>query len=313
MVAVQLTAPAPAGVRLDAVDGRTYYVRPGGSDAHSGTSPQTAWRTVRRVNRARLRPGDRVLFRGRAVFRDRRLTPRHSGRRGAPIQFGAFGGGLPVLAKGVRFKGRHDLSFSDLELRRTHQGILGRGIRIRVARCSIHDVSIALNVFGRGWTIEDNAVRNTGDSALILQGESHAVRRNVISNAGTNTRIPYGKHGVYMKSSSTLVERNVIAGFADSGVSSRKRHGRITSNTIGDGDIGISWFQNDRRGGTSRWTRNVIYGTTAAGIYISPYDSAGPTRERFLITNNVLTRAGGVHLNLKVLEDHVTIAGNSLR
>src|SRR5262249_5041856 len=44
--------------------GTTYYVSPSGSDSNPGTSPASAWRTVSRVNRADLSPGDAVLFQG---------------------------------------------------------------------------------------------------------------------------------------------------------------------------------------------------------------------------------------------------------
>ncbi|HZE04136.1 MAG TPA: hypothetical protein VE127_02865, partial [Solirubrobacteraceae bacterium] len=41
--------------------GTTYYVSPSGSDSDSGTSPSRAWRTVKQVDRAALKPGDQVL------------------------------------------------------------------------------------------------------------------------------------------------------------------------------------------------------------------------------------------------------------
>ena len=55
IVGLGVTHPAPAATR---------YVSPVGRDSSNGASPERAWRTIRRVNRASLRPGDRVLFRG---------------------------------------------------------------------------------------------------------------------------------------------------------------------------------------------------------------------------------------------------------
>ena len=48
-----------------------------GDDALAGTSADTAWRSLERVNAAVLQPGDRVLFRRGGVWRGQ-LVP-HSG------------------------------------------------------------------------------------------------------------------------------------------------------------------------------------------------------------------------------------------
>ena len=49
---------APAGAQ-----GRTFYVQSDGDDLANGLSPERAWKTLDRVNRAELAGGDRVLFR----------------------------------------------------------------------------------------------------------------------------------------------------------------------------------------------------------------------------------------------------------
>src|SRR5688572_26807949 len=41
-----------------------YHVAATGDDAHEGTTPQRAWKTVDRANRQEFRPGDRLLFQG---------------------------------------------------------------------------------------------------------------------------------------------------------------------------------------------------------------------------------------------------------
>jgi hypothetical protein len=76
----------------------TFFVSALGDDNHAGISPEQAWRTLARVNRAPLRPGDRVLLRGGDLWREM-LTPMVSGRAGQPITFGAYGeGGLPTIS-----------------------------------------------------------------------------------------------------------------------------------------------------------------------------------------------------------------------
>src|ERR1700733_2715128 len=45
-----------------------YFVRQNGHDEAPGTSTHAAWRTIERVNHARLHPGDRVRFEAAATF-----------------------------------------------------------------------------------------------------------------------------------------------------------------------------------------------------------------------------------------------------
>ncbi|HOE61730.1 MAG TPA: hypothetical protein PK770_04855 [Kiritimatiellia bacterium] len=71
-----------------------------GSDAAEGLTPDRAWKTLDRVNREPLIPGDRVLFRRGGVWRGQ-LVPR-SGTNGAAVTYGAYGtGAKPVLQGSV--------------------------------------------------------------------------------------------------------------------------------------------------------------------------------------------------------------------
>lgn len=71
----------------------TYYVSATlGSDHNSGRSPARSWKTLGRVNRQCLKPGDRVLLRRGDLWRET-LKPRCSGAAGKAITFGAFGQG----------------------------------------------------------------------------------------------------------------------------------------------------------------------------------------------------------------------------
>src|SRR5688500_6444712 len=76
-----------------------YYVRPGGSDAATGTSPSTAWQTPARVNKAHLLNGDRVLFEGGATFTGNLLLDgTDGGTAAAPVTLASFGTGRAVIA-----------------------------------------------------------------------------------------------------------------------------------------------------------------------------------------------------------------------
>jgi hypothetical protein len=87
---------APAATRTRYT--RTYYVdSTHGSDRAAGTSMKTAWQSLSKVNGARLRAGDAVLFKRGGVWRGS-LKLVASGKRGSPIVVGSYGEGkLPKI------------------------------------------------------------------------------------------------------------------------------------------------------------------------------------------------------------------------
>jgi hypothetical protein len=80
---------------------RTFYVdATRGDDSRDGLQPETAWRSLARVNRTPLAPGDRVLFRCGQLWRGQ-LVPQ-SGDGSGTITYGAFGEGpKPILLGSV--------------------------------------------------------------------------------------------------------------------------------------------------------------------------------------------------------------------
>jgi hypothetical protein len=92
-----LTAFEPTGV---CDDGITYYVdAANGNDNDNGLSPSNAWKTLSKVNKESFSPGDSILFKRGETWRER-LTIPSSGNQGAPITFGAYGGGDKPLILG---------------------------------------------------------------------------------------------------------------------------------------------------------------------------------------------------------------------
>lgn len=90
-------AAAPA-VAAPAV---TYYVSPAGNDHWAGTSRRRAWRTLARVDRARLVPGDRVLLEGSATFAGTlRVVVAGAGSPRRPVLVSAYGRGNARIEAG---------------------------------------------------------------------------------------------------------------------------------------------------------------------------------------------------------------------
>jgi len=78
-----------------------YFIRPKGDDAAKGDSTNAAWRTIARVNRARLQPGDRLLFEAGAAFAgDVLLSAEDAGTSNAPVTIGSFGDGRATILAG---------------------------------------------------------------------------------------------------------------------------------------------------------------------------------------------------------------------
>jgi hypothetical protein len=92
LVATALTLIVPG-----AAQAATYFVDgAAGSDANAGTSQAAPWRSVAKVNAGRFVAGDSVLFRGGVVYSGM-LSPHAAGSAAAPVVFGAYGTGRPVL------------------------------------------------------------------------------------------------------------------------------------------------------------------------------------------------------------------------
>jgi len=78
-----------------------YFVGTSGDDRASGTSPDTAWRSVGQVSARSFLPGDRVLFQGNQEFRGNlRLDRKSAGRTNAPVVITSFGRGRARLLAG---------------------------------------------------------------------------------------------------------------------------------------------------------------------------------------------------------------------
>jgi hypothetical protein len=75
-----------------------FYVRPSGSDTNSGTSLDRAWKTIAKVNRESLVPGDSILFEGGQQFPGNLVFGSDDlGTPAKPIHVGSFGSGRATI------------------------------------------------------------------------------------------------------------------------------------------------------------------------------------------------------------------------
>jgi len=146
----------------------TYYVDAvAGSDAGVGTSPQTAWKTLTKVNSVSLAPGTSVLL-ARGSSWSGALRPLGSGSSAEPAVIGVFGTGpAPVVRDSstcVAVTGDYTI-VRDLEVR----------------SCTWPGISVT----GSGNRIEGNFVTDTAAGATSRRG--HSTTRCCVTVSSTTT------------------------------------------------------------------------------------------------------------------------------
>lgn len=189
----------------------TYYVDSGnGVDSNPGTSQSAPWKTLNKVNGARFKPGDRILFKSGSSWNGQ-LAPSSSGAGNAPVVIDRYGKGprpridaAGQVEDALRLYNVQHIEVRNLEI--TNQGAdaaLRRGVHILldnfgtakhivVAGLYIHDVNgtnkrkdnggIIFRTIGDktpsrfdGLTIECNIIRKVDRSAIAAQSY-HATR-----------------------------------------------------------------------------------------------------------------------------------------
>ncbi len=192
-----------------------YLSRQTGNDTGNGTSPKTPWKSVARVNRAMLRPGDRVLFHSGESWPEE-LRPRSSGIKESPIIFTSYGqgtrpvldgeddqvgqNGIPVQRKDERAHRVRDVAVDNNE--QSH--IIYDGLELR-------HVLEGVRVYSWSATVEDITIHNCSiqtDEAVPGRDASAGVYANtktgIISglHVQANHFTPFPKHlnhwGIYL-------------------------------------------------------------------------------------------------------------------
>jgi uncharacterized repeat protein (TIGR02543 family) len=93
MMLPQNTMPEAAAAEVSATSTETYYVDySSGNDTNNGTSPQTAWKTLDKVNATQFGPGNQLLFKSGEIWFGQ-LWPKGSGVEGSPIVINSYGTG----------------------------------------------------------------------------------------------------------------------------------------------------------------------------------------------------------------------------
>ena len=202
-VDVSVDIPAPAPSPAPAPTGTTYYLDAvGGSDTNSGTSAQSAWKTLSKATAATLSPGDTLLL-NRGQSWTGTLTMAESGSAAAPVTVAAYGTGSAP-------------SISGASTCITLSGSYIRLADLQIGGCSWAGVEIR----GAGNLVERNLITGNAAGVDVKAGAtSNRVLNNEIKDnnrmsvlTSTPTDDDSGAFGVLLKGDGTEVAYNTISG-----------------------------------------------------------------------------------------------------
>ena len=308
-------APAAHG------DTASYYVDcTAGSDANSGTSTSSAWRSLSPVNARTFSAGNGIYLK-RGCSWDGGLTARSSGSASAPITYAAYGtGAAPVVrnsgagryGNGVTVTGDYNVVDGLLVrdagsagvimkpgadrnvVRNTEVTAAGMGIEADgqynlITRNSVHDLRMIVNTQGG----DDDY----GATCFWLQGANNEVSYN----RGVNCKAPsydYGSDGgfveIWQSGDNSFVHHNYsqnTAGYFELGGSGSAQNVRVAYNVIRDWQGGPLLCPHDNGTFTIAYTNFRFENNTAVtdngGQGIGCVSSLTPSK--VLFRNNVFS------------------------
>ena len=138
--------------------GRVFYVDSvAGDDTRSGISPDSAWKSLSKVNGTVFSPGDKILFKAGSTW-EGQLWPKGSGRDGFPITIDKYGDGpKPIIhcegeaEDAVLLKNQEYWEIQNLEITNTGAGEAKRR-GVHVASIDYGDMR---HIYLRSLTIHD--------------------------------------------------------------------------------------------------------------------------------------------------------------
>jgi len=205
----------------------TYYVDAvNGNDHNIGTSLNSAWKTLNKINASTFSPADKILFK-RDQSWDGRLVMRASGAINKPITLGAYGTGSKPVINGdniyyaVLLDGTSYIIMQNLEIINS----MGQGLliyegqvngQIAIVSCLIHNnlkngITIKdrgnviiknSRIYANGWSgISVYYSNDTGSWSDIIGDNIELVNNEIFNNV---------KHGVYLAGNNAIIKHNTL-------------------------------------------------------------------------------------------------------
>jgi parallel beta-helix repeat protein len=176
-----------ASFSVSSVSATTYYVSSSfGSDSNNGTSTDTPWETISKVNSKSFSAGDSILLKRGDTWINEPLTVSSSGSQGNVILYSAYGTGNPPKLDGdnqehwaglVRIAGKSWVTIENLEITNVGKECLnvsGPSTGVTVQNCLIH--------------------KNTYDGYMLIYVDAGSILGNVTQFTLRNNLIYNGLH-----------------------------------------------------------------------------------------------------------------------
>ncbi len=229
----------------------TYYVDANkGSDNNNGTSPESAFASLDKVNSLTLVEGTQVLFKSGTSYTGQ-LKPKGLGKPGKPIIISLYGGdALPVInGEGLHSSTVHIYNMAYVELRDLEITNTGterengrRGVVIEAENCGqvkhivldnlfIHDVNGSL-VKSKGggsailWRNHGDKYVTTFDSLIIQNCHLKNCTRNGINARG------YTRRDNWHPSTNVIIRNNLLEGIPGDGIVPIGTDGALIENNV---------------------------------------------------------------------------------
>ena len=247
---------------------RTFYVSPLGDDAAAGTSLRSPWRTIGRVNREDLEPGDVVAFEGGGTFGgELQLFAEDSGTDAAPVVVTSYGTGRATVSAG---DGVGITSYNSEGITLEHLAVVGSGHETNdshgvqfyndlpgdVVLEAVRVDDVRISGFGHwGLLLGSDAGRSgytdvrwrqvdssyNGEGGMLTWGGQPGVNSNVRIRQSTAAFNP-GRPELTRNSGNGIVLGNVDDGVIEDSVA----HDNGGANTAGEGPVGIWTYDSSR-------------------------------------------------------------------
>jgi hypothetical protein len=157
----------------EAQAGNVYYVSPSGEDNDAGITPDSAWRTIEKLNAESFQPGDIILLERGGTW-NQTLHISSTGAPDLPITFSAYGSGEKPTIDGQGtlpqcISSDHQADYIVIDgLRLIHCGDPGSAPSSPAFE-EWHGCIVSSE--NDGWTIRNSEFENCGQRAIFARGE----------------------------------------------------------------------------------------------------------------------------------------------
>lgn len=254
--ALGITIARVGGLGSDDLRGHTFYVNPDGNDASDGTSTDRAWRTLDRVSKQRLEPGDRVLLAGRLTG-TLSIGLGEAGDAANPVVIDSYGQARAAIVSdlGIEVRDTAGITIRNLGIFGSSNGAQDTGVRLNASaaiKSRLAGITLEnLDVSGFENGIAVGADGSAGFADVVMSNlASHNNRNNGVAVFGAT---PDYAHPSYAHTRVTITG---VMAYDNTGSRNNTDHNTGSGIVIGSVDTGrialSTAYSNGKQAGNMR-------------------------------------------------------------